>query len=44
MTFAVTGEREEAEEAPAAPGRIYEEELLSPGPEAEPGDPGGVYL
>ena len=36
MTFAVTGEREEAEEAPAAPDRAYEEELLAPGPEAEP--------
>ena len=36
MTFDVTGEREAEEEPTAAPDRAYEEELLAPGPEAEP--------
>ena len=35
MTFAVTGERAEGEETPAAPDRAYEDELLSPAPEGE---------
>ena len=36
MTFDVTGEREAEEEPTTAPDRAYEEELLAPGPEAEP--------